>query len=124
MSIQQQLKKQLFDLIHHFIFTSWAFVWGYVVLLSAFVVIFLNNPYQYNPEFDFFAYQNSPTTVKNLFLLQLSLVFASFILGFVAKDRLPKVNKLLAFFMFLVLLSLTFLFTPIILGILVAPKAV
>jgi hypothetical protein len=119
----KHVKKFVFDLIHHFIFTSWSFVWGYLLILSAFVWIFLGSPYRYGPTFDFFAYDNNPMTVQNLFLLEIEFVFVSFLLGFLAKDRLPKVNKLLAFFTFLVLLSLTMLFLPIITGILIAPKA-
>jgi hypothetical protein len=124
MSILSKVKKEFFEIIHHFVFTVWAFVWLYTAVLSAIIWSFLSDPFKYNPDFVFFAYQNSPKNLQNLWLLQVGFIFGSFVLGFLNRDRLPKINKLLAFFSFLALVSLTMLFYPIIIGVLLAPKAV
>jgi hypothetical protein len=122
MPILPKIKKEFFEIIHHFVFTSWAFVWLYAAILSGVIWSFLSDPFKYNPDFVFFAYQNNPKNLQNLWLAQIAFILASFVLGFLNRNRLPKINKLLAFFAFLVLVSLTMLFYPIILGILVAPK--
>ena len=51
----QSVKKHISELVHHFIFTYWAFVWGYAITLSSFIWIFLNKPFRYDPAFDFFS---------------------------------------------------------------------
>jgi hypothetical protein len=124
MPVVSQIKKQFFEIIHHFVFTSWAFVWIYIAILSGIIWSFLSDPFKYNPDFVFFAYQNSPKNLQNLWLLQITFIFCAFMLGFFNRNRLPKVNKLLAFFSFLVLVSLTMLFYPIIIGVLLSLKSV
>lgn len=124
MSILLRVKKEIFEIIHHFVFTSWAFVWIYLAILYVIIESFLSDPFKYNPDFVFFAYQNSPQNLQNLWLQQVAFIVASFILGFLNRNRLTKINKLLAFFSFLVLVSLTMLFYPIIIGVLLTPKAI
>jgi hypothetical protein len=124
MPVLYKIKKELFEIIHHFVFTSWAFVWLYLAILSGVIWSFLSDPFKYNPDFVFYAYQNSPKNLQNLWLLQVGFIFGSFVLGFLNRNRLPKINKLLAFFSFLVLVSLTLLFYPIIISVLLAPKAI
>lgn len=124
MSILLRIKKEIFEIIHHFVFTSWAFVWIYLAILYVIIESFLSVPFKYNPDFVFFAYQNSPQNLQNLWLQQVAFIVASFILGFLNRNRLTKINKLLAFFSFLVLVSLTMLFYPIIIGVLLTPKAI
>ncbi|MBC7472566.1 MAG: hypothetical protein H7196_04910 [candidate division SR1 bacterium] len=124
MPILLKIKKEIFEIIHHFVFTSWAFVWLYLAILYGIIQSFLSDPFKYNPDFIFFAYQNSPQNLQNLWLQQVAFITVSFVVGFLNRNRLTKVNKLLAFFSFLVLLSLTMLFYPIIIGVLLTPKAI
>ena len=119
----QSVKKHISELVHHFIFTYWAFVWGYAITLSSFIWIFLNKPFRYDPVFDFFSYQNNPLTVRNLFTLEILFICFAFVTAYLCRERLSKIDALLAFFSLLILISMTILFWPILIGVLVAPKA-
>jgi hypothetical protein len=124
MMLVKSIKHNLSELIHHFGFTYWVIVWIYAAALSGFIWIFSTNPFQYNVKFEFFAYQNSPSTIFNLWFQQLLLIFISCMLGFLIRNKLAKINTLLGLFSMLVLIAMTILFFPIILSILTTPKAI
>jgi hypothetical protein len=104
------------------VIAPWIFIWLWLGGLAFVILRFLQNPFRYDLDSSFLAYNNNPENIQQLLVLQATFVACLFCISFTIKHIRSSINIIIVGAVLCTLCAYTWLMYPLMASVLFAVR--